>query len=108
MNTFNSQSILFWQEQGFSGITLSPELTLQQVTGLVRKSPLPLECLAEGALEMMVSEYCVEGSFLGHLDKGSCSFKCKEPGFLEDNNSFDARNGEKGRDMLGSHGCLHR
>ena len=84
MNTFNSQSILFWQEQGFSGITLSPELTLQQVTGLVKKSPLPLECLAEGALEMMVSEYCVEGSFLGHLDKGACTFKCKEPGFLED------------------------
>lgn len=84
MNTFNSQSILFWQENGFSGITLSPELTLAQVGKLVRKSPVPVECLAEGALEMMVSEYCVEGSFLGHLDKGSCSFKCKEPGFLED------------------------
>ncbi len=84
MNAYNSQSILFWQEQGFSGITLSPELTLQQVAGLVKKSPLPIECLAEGALEMMVSEYCVEGSFLGNLDKGSCSYHCKEQGFLED------------------------
>ena len=84
MNAYNSQSILFWQEQGFAGITLSPELTLQQVGELVKKSPLPIECLAEGALEMMVSEYCVEGSFLGNLHKGSCSFHCKEQGFLED------------------------
>ena len=33
---------------------------------------------------MMVSEYCVEGSFLGNLDKGSCSYHCREQGFLED------------------------
>ena len=83
-NTFNSQSILFWQELGAEGITLSPELTLSQVEGLARKSNLPLECLAEGSLEMMVSEYCVEGSFLGHLDQGHCDYHCKEAGFLED------------------------
>ena len=84
LNIFNSQSILFWLEQGFAGVTLSPELTLAQVGGLVRKSPLPVACLAEGALEMMVSEYCVTGSFLGHLDKGSCSYQCKQPTYLED------------------------
>jgi putative protease len=83
-NTFNSQSILFWQEVGAKGITLSPELTMTQVEGLAKKSPLPLECLVEGSLEMMVSEYCVEGSFLGHLDQGKCSFNCREEGFLED------------------------
>ena len=33
---------------------------------------------------MMVSEYCVEGSFLGHLDQGHCDYHCKEAGFLED------------------------
>ena len=31
LNIFNSQSILFWLEQGFAGVTLSPELTLAQV-----------------------------------------------------------------------------
>jgi putative protease len=83
-NVFNSQSILFWQEAGAEGITLSPELTMTQVEGLAKKSALPLECLVEGSLEMMVSEYCVEGSFLGHLDQGKCTFNCREAGFLED------------------------
>lgn len=84
MNAFNSQSILFWQEAGMQGITLSAELTLAQVAALAQKSPVPLECLVEGRIEMMVSEYCVEGSFLGNLDKGKCTYQCKTPGFLED------------------------
>ena len=33
---------------------------------------------------MMVSEYCVTGSFLGHLDSGRCSFNCREQAYLED------------------------
>jgi putative protease len=84
LNAFNSQSILFWQECGAKGITLSPELTLAQVGDLVKKSALPIECLVEGSLEMMVSEYCVTGSFLGHLDKGKCTFNCREQAYLED------------------------
>ena len=33
---------------------------------------------------MMVSEYCAGGSFLGNLDKGACTFKCKEEIYLHD------------------------
>ena len=33
---------------------------------------------------MMVSEYCAGGSFLGGLDKGKCSFNCREQLFLND------------------------
>jgi len=84
LNTYNGQSILFWQEAGASGVTLSPELTMKQVESLVEKTPLPLECLVEGPLEMMVSEYCVEGSFLGNLQSGSCSFHCRQETFLQD------------------------
>ena len=84
LNIFNSQSILYWQDCGAAGVTLSPELTLAQVGELLKKSALPVECLAEGALEMMVSEYCVTGSFLGHLDSGRCSFNCREQAYLED------------------------
>lgn len=84
LNTYNSQSILFWQEAGAKGVTLSPELTMQQVENLVGKTPLPVECLVEGPLEMMVTEYCVEGSFLGNLQGGSCSFHCGKESFLQD------------------------
>jgi putative protease len=32
----------------------------------------------------VVSEYCAGGSFLGNLDKGACTFKCKEEIYLHD------------------------
>ena len=47
-------------------------------------STLPLECIIQGRLEMMVSEYCVGGSFLGDLHKGECRFNCREQLFLGD------------------------
>ena len=84
LNTYNVQSILFWQSVGAKGICLSPELTMQQVARLAKETPLPIECLVEGPLEMMVSEYCVQGSFLGELHTGKCSYGCREEGFLQD------------------------
>ena len=84
LNIFNSQSLKFWQERGASGAVLSPELTMAQIEKLAAGAILPLECIVQGRLEMMVSEYCVGGSFLGGLDKGACKFNCAEKMFLED------------------------
>ena len=82
LNIFNSQTLQFWQEQGACGAVLSPELTMTQVEQLASVSPLSLECMIQGRLEMMVSEYCVGGSFLGDLHKGACKFYCREQLFL--------------------------
>ncbi len=84
LNIFNSQALQFWQEQGAEGAVLSAELTMAQVEHLAGVSPLPLECIIQGRLEMMVSEYCVGGSFLGELHKGACKFNCREQLFLSD------------------------
>ena len=84
LNIFNSQSLEFWREQGSQGATLSAELTMAQVEHLCAAAPLPLETMVQGRLEMMVSEYCVGGSFLGGLHKGECSFKCGEQLYLND------------------------
>ena len=84
LNIANSQSLNFWAEQGAAGVTPSIELSLAQVRSLARHSPLPLECLVMGRIEMMVSEYCAAGSFLGGLDKGRCTFRCSRPLFLRD------------------------
>lgn len=84
LNIFNSQSLQFWQEQGCQGAAISAELTMAQVEHLAAVSPVPLECMIQGRLEMMVSEYCVGGSFLGDLHKGPCKFNCREPLFLGD------------------------
>ena len=75
------------EELGISRVVLSPELNLAQLADLAGQSPLPVECLVDGNLELMVSEYCCTGSFLGGLDKGSCGAPCVNSGksfFLKD------------------------
>ncbi len=84
LNIFNYQTLEFWQNNGASGATLSLELTMNQIEHLAKVSPISLECLVQGPIEMMVSEYCVSGSFLGDLDKGACKHKCKEEVYLND------------------------
>lgn len=84
LNIFNSQALQFWQENGAAVAVLSPELTMAQVEHLAAVSPLPLECMIQGRLEMMVSEYCVGGSFLGRLHEGPCQFNCREQLYLGD------------------------
>lgn len=84
LNIFNSQSLNFWKESGAHGAFISPELTMTQVEHLVSVAPMGLECLVQGRIEMMVSEYCAGGSFLGELHKGACKFQCGEQLFLSD------------------------
>ncbi|MBQ9635629.1 MAG: U32 family peptidase, partial [Acidaminococcaceae bacterium] len=91
LNIYNTQSLQFWKEAGAVGATLSVELNMGQLNRLSQSSPLPLECLVQGPIEMMVSEYCAGGSFLGNLDKGACTFKCKEELFLHDRKDADFR-----------------
>jgi putative protease len=91
LNTYNTQSLQFWKEAGAAGATLSVELNMGQLAHLARVSPLPLECLVQGPIEMMVSEYCAGGSFLGHLDKGACTFQCKDEIYLHDRKDANFR-----------------
>lgn len=84
LNIYNSQSLKFWQEHGAWGATPSIELTLAQLKHMRKFSPLPLECLVHGAIEMMVSEYCAAGSFLGNAGRHKCAFACQEKTWLKD------------------------
>ena len=84
LNSYNHQTLAVWREWGAVGATPSIELNMAQVQHLAQTSPLPLECLVQGPIEMMVSEYCAPGSFLGALDKGACTYKCREPLYLKD------------------------
>ncbi len=85
LNVFNTPTIMALQKRGLSSLTLSPELNAGQIKHLSRYAKLPLEVIIHGQLELMVSEYCVLGSFLGHLDQGTCSAPCtKKHYFLRD------------------------
>lgn len=84
LNIYNVQTLEFWHEFEARGASLSAELTMGQVEHLAAVAPIPVECLVQGPIEMMVSEYCVGGSFLGELHKGACKFNCREQLFLSD------------------------
>ena len=75
--TFNSATIEYLKNLGVECVTLSPELTLEQIKNLAKKSPLPLECIVHGKMELMISNYCAIGSFLGELDKKNCPHVCR-------------------------------
>ncbi len=85
--SYNVEALRHLQELGADRVVLSPELNMAQLEKLGQESPLPLECLVDAHLELMVSEYCCTGSFLGGLDTGHCSAPCvamKKKFYLKD------------------------
>ncbi|MFZ3171670.1 MAG: DUF3656 domain-containing protein [Carboxydocellales bacterium] len=91
LNAFNQQSIACIGEQGFSQVTLSPELTLDQVEVMGEgQTFLDMECLVHGMIPMMVSEYCAVGCTLGGKKAGeNCQIPCRNKGFgLKDRMNF--------------------
>ena len=82
LHVFNSATINFLQTLGVEGVTLSPELNLTQIKSLAKKSPLPVECIVHGRQELMISAYCVLGSFIGGLDKKNCPHVCRTKKFF--------------------------
>ncbi len=78
---FNSETINFLKSQGVESVTLSPELTLAQVKNLAKKSSLPVECIVHGKTELMISAYCIPGSFIGGLAEKKCPHVCRKNKF---------------------------
>lgn len=74
--SYNKQTLAFLKDYDVAGATLSPELTAKEIRQLAKESPLPLTCIVHGRLELMVSNYCVTGSFLGGCGEGPCTQPC--------------------------------
>ena len=75
LNVYNSMSVEFFAQQGLTSMTLSPELNCSQITE-ISHDKVELECLVHGNLTLMVSEYCMMGSYLGGLHTGKCNQAC--------------------------------
>lgn len=76
LNIFNREAASFYEAIGVTAITPSLEMTLQQITSLVDYVQIPIETIVHGRIEMMISEYCVIGSFLGASSKKTCMQPC--------------------------------
>ena len=68
LNTFNSATFHFWREAGAEGITLSPELNLEEIRQL--RNIKGAELLVYGYLPAMISTYCP-----GNVVKGAKNCK---------------------------------
>lgn len=78
LNMLNHESANFLYESGVSQVTLSPELTMEQIRDMVPYLPLPAEVIVHGALPLMVSEYCAAGSLPGGGKPGRCPGPCRK------------------------------
>lgn len=74
LNFFNQFSLDIFNDKQIYQMTLSPELTMSQIIALQKKSTVQLECLVQGPLELMVSEYCPVGS--AGVKHENCSNNC--------------------------------
>jgi putative protease len=79
LNFFNSCALQLFQANLIKQWTVSPELTLTQITELSRKTSGTLECLVHGPLELMVSEYCP----INAVESGSesCGRQCRKASY---------------------------
>lgn len=91
LNIFNSFSINEVSNLGFDEITLSMELTLNQIKQIANKSDIKKEAIVYGRVPLMTSEYCAVGSIVGGSDKEKrCNNACeKGEYFLKDRKSVE-------------------
>jgi U32 family peptidase len=76
-NFFNSYALTFLENPRIAQITLSPELTLEQIREIRQEQPeIRIECLVQGPLELMVSEYCPLHSTLAIKGDSVCPKLC--------------------------------
>ena len=62
-NAFNIQGLDFLTGLGACSITVSPELTLDEITSI--SAGYDIECLVQGSVQLMVSEHCLIGGIKG-------------------------------------------
>ncbi|MGM0441449.1 MAG: peptidase U32 family protein [Elusimicrobiota bacterium] len=80
-NTTNSQSALFWAENGVKRIILARELNLEQITKIRKQLPgsVELETFVHGAMCMAYSGRCLLSSYLTgrQANRGECTQPCR-------------------------------
>ncbi|HZK33530.1 MAG TPA: DUF3656 domain-containing protein, partial [Tissierellaceae bacterium] len=72
LNTFNSFTLNYLKEFGLESITLSPELTLNQIKNINDNSNAINETIVYGHLPVMVTKYCPMSLVKGCKDDTNC------------------------------------
>ena len=78
-NIFNDYTVGLLLKMGVKQMTLSPELTLEQIKDFRETKGVVFEVLAHGRLPLMITEHCAVGAVLGegHAARG-CPGPCRK------------------------------
>lgn len=78
-NVTNSQSALFWQEQGVSRLNLARELSLEEICQIKERVQVKIEIFVHGALCISYSGRCMLSLYLTGRDanRGQCAHPCR-------------------------------
>lgn len=72
LNVFNNLSVKVLKDEGLEGITLSPELNMKQIKGIVRKGILDCETIGYGYLPLMIMKHCPMSLVKDCKDDSNC------------------------------------
>lgn len=73
LNIFNHRAVSYFHRLGAEAVSLSPELTLEQISFLGNYGNV--ECMVHGDLRLMVTQNCIVGSLMGGKN-AECSRPC--------------------------------
>lgn len=76
LNVFNSYTAKLLHNYGVDSVTLSPELTLNQIENVNSRLNIPFEAIGYGYLPLMVMKYCPMSLIKGCQDANNCG-NCK-------------------------------
>ncbi len=79
-NTTNSESVMFWRDQGVKRIILARELSLAQIAEIKDNVPeVELEAFVHGAMCISYSGRCLLSKFLNNrsANRGLCTHPCR-------------------------------
>lgn len=78
-NTMNSESVLFWQEQGIQRVVLARELSAGEVQHIIEHTDCEIEVFIHGALCIAFAGKCYLSAYLDgrESNSGICSQPCR-------------------------------
>lgn len=89
MSTANSESALFWKENGAERVVLARECSKEDIKEIIDKAGIEVECFLHGAMCSAYSGRCVLSNYFTNRDanRGACAQICRWCFDLEDRKS---------------------
>ena len=80
-NIFNSNALDLLNQEKVKTVTLSQELTLNQINELKNINGLEKEVIVYGSIPVMTSQYCIMGDLCGNYKNNKCNGVCQNANY---------------------------